>query len=114
MRGGDPLMAFGVMGGPMQAQGHLMMTLRTQLYGQDVQAAVDAPRWRVTDGLGVACESDMPAKTLDALAALGHRIDVEAPDSAFGFGGAQLVHRLEGGGYAGGSDPRKDGGAVGF
>ena len=114
MRGGDPLMAFGVMGGPMQAQGHLMMTLRTQLHGQDVQAAVDAPRWRVTEGLGVACESSMPAKTLEALAALGHRIDVEAPDEAFGFGGAQLVHRLEGGGYAGGSDPRKDGCAIGF
>ena len=113
-RGGEPLMAFGVMGGPMQPQGHLMMTLRTQLYGQDVQAAADAPRWRVTEGLGVACEASMPSDALDALAALGHRIAVEAPDSAFGFGGAQLVHRLDGGGYAAGSDPRKDGCAVGF
>ena len=113
-RGGDPLMAFGVMGGPMQPQGHLAMTLRTQLYGQDVQAAVDAPRWRVTEGLGVACEASMPADALQALADLGHRITVEAPDAAFGFGGAQLVHRLEGGGYAAGSDPRKDGCAVGF
>jgi len=114
MRGDDPLMAFGVMGGPMQAQGHLMMTLRTQVYGQDVQTAVDAPRWRVTEGLGVACESTMPEDALDALAGLGHRISIEAPDAAFGFGGAQLVHRLDGGGYAGGSDPRKDGGAAGF
>jgi len=114
MRGDDPLMAFGVMGGPMQAQGHLMMTLRTQVYGQDVQAAVDAPRWRVTQGLGVACESSVPSTTLDALSALGHQITVEPPDTSFGFGGAQLVHRLEGGGYAGGSDPRKDGCAVGW
>ena len=114
MRGGDPLMAFGVMGGPMQAQGHLMMTLRTQLYDQDVQTAADAPRWRVTEGLGVACESTMPSAALDALAELGHRIVIETPDSAFGFGGAQLVHRLDGGGYAGGSDPRKDGCAAGF
>jgi len=90
------------------------MTLRTQLNGQDVQSAIDAPRWRVTSGLGVACESSMPATTLESLAALGHRISVEAPDSSFGFGGAQLVHRLESGGYAGGSDPRKDGCAVGF
>ena len=114
MRDEAPLMAFGVMGGPMQAQGHLMMTLRTQLYGQDVQTAADAPRWRVTEGLGVACESTLPAASLEALAALGHRIEVEAPDTAFGFGGAQLVHRLESGGYAGGSDPRKDGCAAGF
>jgi len=114
MRGADPLMAFGVMGGPMQAQGHLMMMLRTQLYGQDVQAAVDAPRWRVTAGLGVACEASVPAATRQALSDLGHDVVVEEPDAAFGFGGAQLVHRLEGGGYAGGSDPRKDGCAVGF
>jgi gamma-glutamyltranspeptidase/glutathione hydrolase len=45
-------MSFGVMGGPMQAQGHVQMVLRTQLFGQDPQMAADAPRWRVTDGLG--------------------------------------------------------------
>jgi gamma-glutamyltranspeptidase/glutathione hydrolase len=45
---------------------------------------------------------------------MGHRISVEPPDSAFGFGGAQLIARLDGGGYAAGSDPRKDGQAVGF
>ena len=50
MRGDQPLMSFGVMGGPMQAQGHMQMVLRTQLYGQDPQMAADAPRWRVTDG----------------------------------------------------------------
>ncbi len=114
MENGAPRMAFGVMGGPMQAQGHVQMILRTRLWGEDVQAAADAPRWRVTEGLGVACESAMPGATLDALAALGHRIVREPPDSAFGFGGAQLIHRLDSGVYAGGSDPRKDGCAVGF
>ncbi|MEO0381879.1 MAG: gamma-glutamyltransferase family protein, partial [Pseudomonadota bacterium] len=53
MQGGDPLMSFGVMGGPMQAQGHVQMTLRTQLWDQDPQMAADAPRWRVVEGLGV-------------------------------------------------------------
>ncbi len=110
----DPLMSFGVMGGPMQAQGHVQMVLRTQLFGQDTQVAVDAPRWRVTDGLGVACETSMPEATLDALRAKGHHITLEAPDNAFGFGGAQLIHRLSGRGYIAGSDPRKDGAAVGF
>ncbi|MEM7525322.1 MAG: gamma-glutamyltransferase, partial [Pseudomonadota bacterium] len=109
-----PLMSFGVMGGPMQAQGHVQMTLRTQIWGQDPQMASDAPRWRVTQGLGVACEDTMPAPTLDALRALGHEISLEAPDNAFGFGGAQLICRLPGGGYAAGSDHRKDGLAAGM
>jgi len=112
--GGVPRMAFGVMGGPMQAQGHVQMILRTTIWGQDVQTAVDAPRWRVTEGLGVACETSMPRDALDALAALGHAITLETPDSAFGFGGAQLIRRLDSGVYAGGSDPRKDGCAAGF
>ena len=114
MKSGAPLMSFGVMGGPMQAQGHLQMMLRTQLWGQDVQTAVDAPRWRVTSGKGVACETTMASQTLDRLRDLGHEITLETPDNAFGFGGAQLIQRLPDGGYAAGSDPRKDGQAVGF
>ncbi|ETX13747.1 gamma-glutamyltransferase [Roseivivax halodurans JCM 10272] len=109
----SPIMSFGVMGGPMQAQGHVQMVLRTQLWEQDVQSAVDAPRWRFTSGREVACEEALPTATREALAALGHEIAVEAPDSAFGFGGAQLIQKLESGGYAAGSDPRKDGQAVG-
>lgn len=111
----EPVMSFGVMGGPMQAQGHVQMTLRTQLFGQDPQMAADAPRWRVTEGLGVALETTVPEPTIEKLQAMGHEISLEAPDNAFGFGGAQLIHRLPGGrGYAAGSDPRKDGAAVGF
>ena len=110
----DPIMSFGVMGGPMQAQGHVQMVLRTQLFGQDPQMAVDAPRWRVTDGLGVACESTMDAATIEKLQGMGHDITLEAPDNAFGFGGAQLIHRLNERGYVAGSDPRKDGAAAGF
>ncbi len=113
-RNGQPLMSFGVMGGPMQAQGHLQMTLRTQLWDQDVQMAVDAPRWRTTGGLGLACETSLPEATLQKLIEMGHLVDLEAPDNAFGFGGAQLIARLENGAYAAGSDPRKDGQAVGF
>ncbi|MBY6201733.1 gamma-glutamyltransferase family protein [Maritalea mobilis] len=114
MQNGAPKMSFGVMGGPMQAQGHVQMVLRTQLWDQDVQTAVDAPRWRFVSGREVACEEALPRATREELEQLGHEISVEAPDSAFGFGGAQLIERLEGGGYAAGSDPRKDGAAQGF
>ena len=68
----------------------------------------------MTDGLGVSCEAAMDANTLQSLTDMGHAIEVAQNDLTFGFGGAQLIHRLDAGGYAGGSDPRKDGGAYGF
>jgi gamma-glutamyltranspeptidase/glutathione hydrolase len=114
MKDGAPLMAFGMMGGPIQAQGHLQLLLRTELWDQDVQTAADAPRWRAIDGLEIACEPSMSASMLDGLKKLGHTVQIEAPDNAFGFGGAQLVQRLPSSGYAAGSDPRKDGQAAGF
>ena len=92
----------------------MQLLLRTQLWDQDVQSAADAPRWRMIEGLEAACEPTMAPDVLQGLADLGHEIRVEAPDNAFGFGGAQLVQRLAGGGYAAGSDPRKDGHAAGF
>ncbi len=113
MQDGAPLMAFGFMGGPIQAQGHVQVLVRTQLWGQDPQTAVDAPRWRHVAGLQVAVETAFPAAVLGDLEARGHELVREPPDSAFGFGGAQLVRRIDGG-YVGGSDPRKDGHAGGF
>ena len=113
MRDGAPLMAFGFMGGPIQAQGHVQILVRTQVWGQDPQTAVDAPRWRHVAGLQVAVETAFPASVLGELEARGHQLVREPPDSAFGFGGAQLVRRIDGG-YVGGSDPRKDGHAGGF
>src|SRR6185312_4870606 len=65
MRGAQHAMAFGLMGGPMQAQGHLQMVLRTQISGQDPQTAVDAPRWRAIDGLNVAVEKGVDRAALE-------------------------------------------------
>ncbi|RCK54094.1 gamma-glutamyltransferase [Thalassospira profundimaris] len=113
-RDGNPVMSFGVMGGPMQAQGHLQMTLRTQLWRQDPQTAADAPRWQAISGLDVAVEHVLGDQTITALRAKGHNILVETPDQTnFGFGGAQLIAKTDAG-YVAGSDPRKDGCAVGF
>ena len=114
MKGNSPLMSFGVMGGPMQAQGHLQMVLRTQLWGQDPQMAIDAPRWRVTQGLEVACEASMDPTIIESLKEMGHQISLESPDNAFGFGGAQLIVRMDNGNYIGGSESRKDGYVGGF
>ena len=114
MKNGAPEMSFGVMGGPMQAQGHVQMVIRTQAWGQNPQQASDAPRWRYVQGRELAVEAEMPEATVSALEAMGHVVQREAPDNAFGFGGAQLIARLPEGGYVAGSDHRKDGGAVGF
>ncbi len=110
---GTPLMSFGVMGGPMQPQGHLQLALRTILYGEDPQSAIDASRWRVVSGRKVAVEADFDAGLIAALQARGHEVVVDPPDAVFAFGGAQIVMR-SGAGYVGGSDARKDGQAVGF
>ena len=109
---GQPLMSFGVMGGPMQPQGHAQMVIRLRNYGQNPQTASDAPRWRVAGGLDVHVEPGFRAEVLDDLRNRGHHITED--DSAFGgFGGAQLIYRVDGG-YVAGSDSRKDGQAVGF
>lgn len=110
---GAPLMAFGVMGGMMQAQGHVQLALRILAHGQNPQAAIDAPRWCVGGGRRVAVEPGLPTATRTALAALGHEIVVEDSAAFSLFGGAQAILRLPGG-HVGGSDPRKDGQVVGF
>lgn len=110
---GTPQMAFGVMGGPMQSQGHLQMALRVLRYGQNPQAAADAPRWRVTGGKKVAVEPSFDAAVVQELRARGHEITVEDGNGVFAFGGAQLVLR-DGNHYIAGSDPRKDGQAVAY
>ena len=110
-RGGKPAIAFGVMGGPIQAQGHTQMITRMARFGQGPQTAIDAPRFRVLDGKRVAVEFHCPEATVEGLIALGHDIVREAPNVAFGFGGAQAIVR-HGALYAAGSDPRKDGHAL--
>jgi gamma-glutamyltranspeptidase / glutathione hydrolase len=109
-RSGLPVAAFGVMGGPMQPQGHVQVLQRMLAGGENPQAAVDAPRWRVEAGLEVAVEPGYPPAVLDDLARRGHRL--VADQGMGGFGGAQVVQRL-GDGHLAASDPRKDGQAVG-
>jgi len=105
---GTPLMAFGLMGGPMQAQGHLQMMMRILRYKQNPQAAADAPRWRIEAGLHVSVEHSFDQRVSEALRSKGHVVDAENASGVFAFGGAQIIQRTKHG-YVGGTDPRKDG-----
>ena len=107
-----PLMSLGVMGRHMQPQGHVQILVRLFDYGQNPQAACDAPRWHVTADFAVALEPGFPLEVKEELRRRGHRCVESAPSSLFG--GAQIVYRLESGSYCSASDPRKDGQAVGF
>jgi gamma-glutamyltranspeptidase/glutathione hydrolase len=109
--GGRPRMAFGVMGGAMQPQGHLQMMLRVFGHGQNPQAASDAPRWQVMDDGSVGVEREFDPEVVRGLEARGHRVQT-LPQILFG--GAQLIYRLDEGGHVAGSDHRKDGQAVAF
>jgi gamma-glutamyltranspeptidase/glutathione hydrolase len=102
-------MSFGLMGGGVQAQGHVQFLLNHFAFGMDLQAAIDAPRFRHYDGYRVALEAPITDGVRTALQRMGHVL-IEQPPIAFG--GAQAIMRLPRG-WAAGSDPRKDGMAVG-
>lgn len=106
----EPWLAFGVMGGAIQPQGHVQVLLNLLEFGMDLQEAIDAPRFRHMSGLEVALEAPFPREVRDGLARLGHAIVPLAPGNA---GGGQAVMRLLKG-WAAGSDPRKDGMAAGW
>ncbi|WP_219067905.1 gamma-glutamyltransferase family protein [Candidatus Mycobacterium methanotrophicum] len=108
---GAPVMSFGVMGGPMQPQGHVQVVTRIVDHGQNPQAACDGPRFRWAQGLQVHCETGFPPSTLDELARRGHQLVTTDDDDQFG--SCQAIWRLDGG-YLAVSDPRRDGQAVGF
>ena len=109
-RDGKPWASFGVMGGPMQAQGHLQMMARMIDYQQDPQTASDAPRWQILDDYSVLLEPNFPRDVADRLGSQGHA--VRFADSHHAFGGAQLIVRTDAG-YLGGSDHRKEGQVAG-
>jgi gamma-glutamyltranspeptidase/glutathione hydrolase len=108
--GDIPYMSFGLMGGAMQAQGHVQFLVNHLVFGMDVQQAMDALRFRHMDSTRVLVESPLPDSIITALRALGHDVGVGRPDQ---FGGSQAIIKLKRG-YVAGSDPRKDGHAAGY
>jgi len=110
LKGGRPLMAFGVMGAHFQPMGHAYIMTNIFHYGMDPQQAIDTPRV-FFDGDTVLIEESVPAAVVEGLRRLGHRV---APRSA-PWGGAQIVGiDQDTGVLTGASDPRKDGCALGY
>jgi len=111
-----PRVSFGVMGGDVQAQGHLQVVSNLVDHGMNVQEALDQPRFHYLGGAAVALEAAFPEAVRGRLAALGH--DLQGPLAAIlrgGFGGGQgIMIDPATGAYWGGSDRRKDGSAIGY
>jgi gamma-glutamyltranspeptidase/glutathione hydrolase len=110
-RDGRPWLAFGVMGGHMQAQGHVQMLVRLVDHDQNPQAACDAPRWHLREDGALLLEPGHEPAVIDVLRARGHAVVLDAMPHVFG--GAQLVLALDDA-WCAASDKRKEGQAVGF
>ena len=107
-----PWLSFGVVGGFMQPQGHVQLMLNMTDFKMDPQRALDSPRVRVYHDGAVALEDTFDNDTRVALATRGHKL---MDGDGGGFGGGQIIEiDFETGALAGGSDPRKDGAAVGY
>lgn len=111
-REGQPWMTFGVMGGLMQPQGHVQVTLNTVDMQFDPQRALDSPRVRVYPDGHVSLESAFEYETRMELQKRGHPV-VEGHRREFG-GGQIIMQDPHTGALLGGSDPRKDGCAIGY
>ena len=110
MKDGKPWLSFGVMGGDMQPQGHVQVLVNLIDFGMNVQEAGEAARIRHSNA-GVAIESGIPPAARYGLSQRGHHL----VDSIGVFGGFQgILIDPRTGVLMGGSDPRKDGLAIGF
>ncbi|MGE0238392.1 MAG: gamma-glutamyltransferase family protein [Parvibaculaceae bacterium] len=107
---GQASLSFGVMGGDYQPMGHAHLLSAVLEHGYDLQAACDAPRFMPLAGR-VEVESGMDAGTCDRLRAWGH----DLVPAAEPMGGAQAIRiDWKSGTLSAGSDPRKDGSALGY
>jgi gamma-glutamyltranspeptidase/glutathione hydrolase len=110
LKDGKPLWSFGVMGGDNQPQGHVQAVINMIDFGMDAQQAGEAPRFRHS-GAEVLLESAFGNDVRAALAKKGHQV-ASALDAWGGYQGIVIDPRT--GILMGGSDPRKDGLAIGW
>jgi gamma-glutamyltranspeptidase/glutathione hydrolase len=110
MQDGQAVMPYGVMGGHYQPMGHSWFLTNFLEYGLDIQEAIDLPRLFPFKGK-LQIERGIPASVVDQLARMGH--DPELIERPHGGGQAIWIDRARGCLVAG-SEPRKDGLALGY
>ncbi len=110
---GSLFASFGVMGGFMQPQGHLQVTVALADDGLDPQSALDRPRFCIDEGEAggaVALEEGLSVPVMARLAEMGHPLRPVSGHGRSLFGRGQIIWRdVESGVLWGGSDPRADG-----
>lgn len=107
------------MGGNMQPQGHLQLTVDMVAGGLNPQEAIDLPRFCIADGTKdgmVQIEGGVDDKEISTLRLLGHKLQCDVVGHARStFGRAQIIKRDRKTGVLwAGSDGRADGCAIGF
>jgi len=107
---GRPFFSFGVMGGDMQPQGHVQVLVNLIDFGMNVQEAGEAARFRHS-GAGLALETAISPEARFGLTERGHRL-IEGIGIFGGYQGILIDPKT--GVLMGGSDPRKDGLAIGY
>lgn len=111
-RGGRAVMPFGVMGGHYQAMGHAHFLSKVFDYGLDLQTAIDLPRLFPLPGTNMV---EIETRLRDRLGAQLEERGFRLKPPAWAIGGAQAIWiNWERGTLLGGSDPRKDGLALGI
>ena len=116
-RNNEMWLSFGVMGGFQQPQGHLQVISNMVDFDMNSQQALDALRFSVDVGeTGVVrVEEGIDSKVVSELTKKGHQVEVVTGYQRIMFGGAQTISRNpETGVLVAGSEPRKDGAAVGY
>ena len=106
--------AFGIMGGWNQAQAHAQFVSHVVDFKQNIQAALETPRFTKIsfDGCDVRIEDRVAPSVIAELKAKGHQVEL-AHGYSDDFGGGQAVMRdYSTGVNYGASDPRKDGAAI--
>lgn len=126
MKDGQPLMAFGVMGGFLQPQGHVQILVNMLDLGMNVQEAGDAARFvhsgnaqptggATQDEGELRLEAGVSPAVVEALRKMGHRISYGEHPYIGAVGGYQAIWRdPKTGVYHGASEMRFDGAALGY
>ena len=108
-KNGEAVMPYGVMGGHYQPMGHSWFLTNFLEYGLDIQEALDLPRIFPYAGR-VEAERGFTPDMTDKLSRLGHEVVAGGPHG----GGQAIWIDRERGVLMGGSEPRKDGLALGY